>query len=607
MLTHQDLIEGLTSTQIQEKFGAVKKERSVEVQASSKGPEIQLAAPELIDRQSKGKFVWVPKVLRDYIYVTLDMDGIFHRGILNSDESKINPSIQRRQIKNDYSVPLSTLLVRLEEIKELIKENGTDNLTKEGQKHLDSLLELLTTENDAILDSFRGDKQQVVTVEQLHLLLNRKNEPIIYDDGETKLCFLTQKCEIQLGWFPCLAVSGIVYINMGDGIKAASYTMKLPYFDGYRALKELGISLPDDDKDLLARLVERGKKYVELVSNPAYVRCTGTISRKSWFRVNRFKANGRVMIDVANMRNVDPSYSAYFSYDVYGDRGEPVTTTSDFTDIQYAAMSPYVYGFSFVSKVWGEMRMDDLSEIVFRDDAYDMLVMDRDTKDMVFALVDNSVTGAKDFIDGKGGGCIFLLAGPPGGGKTLTAEAIAEKLQRPLHMVGVGELGTNVESLEENLRRILDIASAWNAVLLIDECDIFMESRTDNDIERNAMVGVFLRLLEYYDGVLFLTSNRAGNIDEAFYSRISMSLYYDPLGVDARKTVWTNLLRVYDVENIDVEQIAHYELNGRKIKGVIRIAKALAASENRDPTVADFTRVIDKESQFRHSIRHNVL
>jgi SpoVK/Ycf46/Vps4 family AAA+-type ATPase len=253
------------------------------------------------------------------------------------------------------------------------------------------------------------------------------------------------------------------------------------------------------------------------------------------------------------------------------------------------------------------MRMDDLSEIVFRDDAYDMLVMDRDTKDMVFALVDNSVTGAKDFIDGKGGGCIFLLAGPPGGGKTLTAEAIAEKLQRPLHMVGVGELGTNVESLEENLRRILDIASAWNAVLLIDECDIFMESRTDNDIERNAMVGVFLRLLEYYDGVLFLTSNRAGNIDEAFYSRISMSLYYDPLGVDARKTVWTNLLRVYDVKNIDVEQIAHYELNGRKIKGVIRIAKALAASENRDPTVADFTRVIDKESQFRHSIRHNVL
>jgi SpoVK/Ycf46/Vps4 family AAA+-type ATPase len=55
--------------------------------------------------------------------------------------------------------------------------------------------------------------------------------------------------------------------------------------------------------------------------------------------------------------------------------------------------------------------------------------------------------------------------------------------------------------------------------MLIDEADIFLEKRSTEDIERNAVVGTFLRLLEYYDGVLFLTTNRVHNFDEAFYSR----------------------------------------------------------------------------------------
>lgn len=60
----------------------------------------------------------------------------------------------------------------------------------------------------------------------------------------------------------------------------------------------------------------------------------------------------------------------------------------------------------------------------------------------------------------------------------------------------MGELGTTVEKLEEKLREILEVAHLWNAVILLDEADIFLEKRSDNDIHRNAMVGIFLRLLE---------------------------------------------------------------------------------------------------------------
>lgn len=63
-------------------------------------------------------------------------------------------------------------------------------------------------------------------------------------------------------------------------------------------------------------------------------------------------------------------------------------------------------------------------------------------------------------------------------------------------MVNIGELGSEPYELEHKLKSILEICYAWDAVLLLDEADIFMEQRAENDIKRNAMVGIFIRLLE---------------------------------------------------------------------------------------------------------------
>ncbi len=49
---------------------------------------------------------------------------------------------------------------------------------------------------------------------------------------------------------------------------------------------------------------------------------------------------------------------------------------------------------------------------------------------------------------------------------------------------------------------------------------------------------VFLRILEYYTGVLFLTTNRVGDFDEAFASRVHMSLYYPPLDLDSTMAIF---------------------------------------------------------------------
>lgn len=67
---------------------------------------------------------------------------------------------------------------------------------------------------------------------------------------------------------------------------------------------------------------------------------------------------------------------------------------------------------------------------------------------------------------------------------------------------------------------------------------MFLQRRNKTDLQRNSIVSVFLRVLEYYSGILFLTTNRIGTIDPAFKSRIHMSLYYPALDEDATREIW---------------------------------------------------------------------
>jgi SpoVK/Ycf46/Vps4 family AAA+-type ATPase len=61
-----------------------------------------------------------------------------------------------------------------------------------------------------------------------------------------------------------------------------------------------------------------------------------------------------------------------------------------------------------------------------------------------------------------------------------------------------GELGTTVRDMETNLRKAFSIAKEWNAILLLDEADVFISKRSADNLENNAFESVFLRLMEYY-------------------------------------------------------------------------------------------------------------
>lgn len=190
---------------------------------------------------------------------------------------------------------------------------------------------------------------------------------------------------------------------------------------------------------------------------------------------------------------------------------------------------------------------------------------------------------------------------------TLSAEAVAETLKRPLYSVSVGELGTTPEGVEDKLRSILDLAYQWNAVLLLDEADIFMEARDTVNIERNAMVSIFLRQLEYYSGVMFLTTNRVSTFDPAFFSRISLAISYPKLDGQNRESVWRNVLHSagVNISELDPYTLAKYEVNGRNIKTSVRIAQTMAAGDNRSVTQEDLIEVLGMTETFNRLVRRD--
>lgn len=183
--------------------------------------------------------------------------------------------------------------------------------------------------------------------------------------------------------------------------------------------------------------------------------------------------------------------------------------------------------------------------MVWNDAAYDHLVYNEQQKDLVLSFVENhglTKNVLEDVIVGKGQGLIVLLSGPPGTGKTLMAEAVADRTHRPLFYLQAEDLGINAAALGANIKRVFEMAIDWDAVILLDEADVFMAERNPNDIHRNELVSIFLRELEYFRGIIFLTTNLYHTIDSAFRSRVSLHLLFKPLTSEARELVWRKFL-----------------------------------------------------------------
>ena len=257
---------------------------------------------------------------------------------------------------------------------------------------------------------------------------------------------------------------------------------------------------------------------------------------------------------------------------------------TDFAPELQLPVHPLVPCFDLKRHARLRVHVNNLTEYVYRPEVANSLVIPERDRALVDLLVDQSSNDFRDVVDGKGQSMNILSGGAPGTGKTLTAEVFAEFKGRPLYNVQCSQLGLDPGQVEQNLGVVLQRANRWGAILLLDEADVYIRRRAD-DLVHNAIVGVFLRVLEYAQCVLFMTTNLADDVDDAIASRCIVKIGYGVPDADAQRKIWRALA---DLNHVDLPEdtiaafvAAHPRISGRDVKNLLKLASFISARDGR--------------------------
>ncbi|KAI1658642.1 hypothetical protein F4813DRAFT_40288 [Daldinia decipiens] len=540
-----------------------------------------------------------------------------------------------------------------------IRENHTESYNAECDRHIDFLLQYLENEPTIRvkgLEARWAKKVPTTTFTGLWLLLKPGSDVYVVENGQLNAYVVDAVLDgvehvFQGLWAIKVKSYSIRLWNLvydGKVIKRRSKLVDVPVFDNERNITSLPLfpTRFHDNLDGGARrkeLIERGKMFFRCAKGPAFLEYTGSGLRPGWKRYNRARVvveheshpwnswaredidvmEGWVLdvdeyetdikeraktphcechycseLDVGKERYISGTFSDYDSID-------PKTRES-LSDHQYLLCMSHMFGFILKDRTYDLIDVSGLAPPRIAKDSIDQLVMRPESNRNTIKAIAQTYTDSKsqaelfsaDFIHGKGEGQIFLLHGPPGTGKTLTAESVAEYTKRPLLSITAADLGHEPVELERNLLKFFRDANSWDAIVLLDEADVYLERRSSNDLKRNSIVSIFLRALEYFQGILFLTTNRVGDFDEAFLSRIHVAIGYEPLDDAAREQIWSNLFRKlkedhkhggpdihyeYDAKEYvrKSEEIKKLEWNGREIRNAFQSAVALALYDSK--------------------------
>ncbi|KAM3069554.1 hypothetical protein ACMFMG_005657 [Clarireedia jacksonii] len=398
------------------------------------------------------------------------------------------------------------------------------------------------------------------------------------------------------------SVTGDIITHDGEDFGYGALSMEIDEFEGARSLTALQVfplRYHQNQEAVRKDLIARGRKYLSLIRKgnvcQEYTYLFGVKSTElpnGKANITKTNLQGRAMIDPEAYRSsVDSSTLAKpWVYPAQWITGEAMNLSDD----QLLICAHFINGFSLNHKIWGQFSVSGLQDISWNEDAFSKLVINDTRRRLIHALVRShrqDDASFDDIIENKGKGLVGLLSGSPGVGKTLTAEAVAEVTGRPLYQVSTGELGIDADVVDRRLGQILELSRRWGCVLLIDEADVFLATR-GVDLARDTLVSIFLRRLEYFRGVLILTTNRKSEIDPAFQSRIHFSLHYPDLTEESRKTVWGNFIETVGKQtgNVvispdDVAKLAKLDLNGRQIKNAVSCAVSISREENKPLTL----------------------
>ena len=170
---------------------------------------------------------------------------------------------------------------------------------------------------------------------------------------------------------------------------------------------------------------------------------------------------------------------------------------------------------------------------------------------------------------------------------------------------------------EEKLEEISDYATEWGAVLLFDEADVLLQSRRDyecSNLKRNELVSSFARFLDYYQGIVIITTNRVSRFDGALMPRLDLTLGLSPLDRDRRLAIWRNQIQdLFNDGTINASQSADFytlasdewsmdDFNGHEIKKAVKAAKVVAERKGKGLSRREIETMLKIERQFQECV-----
>lgn len=214
----------------------------------------------------------------------------------------------------------------------------------------------------------------------------------------------------------------------------------------------------------------------------------------------------------------------------------------------------------------------------------------------------------------KGRAVSMLFYGAPGTGKTLMAQAIADKFDYTLKTISAAEIESSEPGqAERNIRAFFDAANKdKKTVLLFDECDSLIADRRDVGMIIGAQINQLLTSLEKFEGIAIFTTNRLEKMDEALNRRLSLKLEFAMPDIEQRVDIWKRMFpkKAPIAKDVNWEQLASVEIAGGYIKNVVlRAARRAAASKERKIThsilVAALTEEVESMTDFQEAIASN--
>lgn len=186
-----------------------------------------------------------------------------------------------------------------------------------------------------------------------------------------------------------------------------------------------------------------------------------------------------------------------------------------------------------------------------------------------------------------GKGLNVLFSGPPGTGKTMAAEILANEVKLDLYKIDLsGLVSKYIGETEKNLKKIFEEAETSNSILFFDEADALFGKRSEvkdsHDRYANIETAYLLQKMEEHEGIVILASNFRKNMDDAFLRRLHFTVEF-PLPDDrSRENIWRKTFpkETPIAKDVDFAFLSKFKLAGGNIKNIVLAASFLAAENS---------------------------